>query len=326
MTLILLLLSISNLGYAQTGYADVKTTNWAYEPIKAMSDRGIIKGYPDGSFKPKEEVTYAEFIKMVVVAETGNDLELAKSPYHWGKNYYDKAIELGQFTKYQITESQLPNPIPRGDMALIMSSVLGNIKIENYDEIQQGIKDIDYKTKNEYDITKVYYTGVLSGYEDETFKPDRTLTRAESASVIYRLVDESKRVVIGAAETHRGVQTLNAKKVALDFGFDTKEVTTEKAKLGDHGIKKIIIDEHGYIEVYSTVKYEGIRIFIENKSVSLVGYTSGLLYDRIDGYYVYEANPMRKNMDVKGKVPSLYLAHDAVSPIDHVYEYTDVIL
>ena len=31
-------------------------------------------------------------------------------------------------------------------------------------------------------------------------------------------------------------------------------------------------------------------------------------------------------MDVKGKVPSLYLAHDAVSPIDHVYEYTDVIL
>ena len=72
-----------------------------------------------------------------------------------------------------------------------------NIDIKNYDEIQKGITDVTYQTEHEYDITKAYATGILTGYTDNTFKPDETLSRAESATVIYRLVDESKRVLPG---------------------------------------------------------------------------------------------------------------------------------
>jgi hypothetical protein len=326
---LILLLSIFNMGHAQTGYTDVKAGHWAYEPIRVMSEREIIKGYPDGGFKPNNEVTYAEFIKMVVVAETGKELELAESPFHWSKNYYDKAIELEHFTKYDIMEAQLPNPIPRGDMALIMSAILGDMSIENYDEIQKGIKDIDYKTKNEYDITKVYYAGVLSGYEDQTFKPDRTLSRAESASVIHRLVDESKRTVLGKSgikpEPAPEPQAPELKKVTLDYGYKTFEVTSEEVQLGDHGITDIYIDKDGYIEIRSTVQYETIIVYVDNKLVPGIAYANGLDYCHVDGYYIYEANPMRNNMDVRGKVPSLYLATD-LSSIDHVYEYTNVTL
>lgn len=173
-------------------YTDVKSGNWAHEAISTISDKAIIKGYPDGTFKPDSTVTYGEFIKMALIATTGEDPGNAESG-NWAANYYESALENEYFTKYDIDKSQLNSHIPRSDMALIISSILGDIKINNYDKIQEGIKDITYKTKNEYHITKAYATGILTGYTDNTFRPEKTLTRAESAMVIYRLIDESKR-------------------------------------------------------------------------------------------------------------------------------------
>jgi len=175
-------------------YADVKTSNWAYDAINTMSDKSIIIGYPDGSFRPNNTVTYGEFIKMALIAATGEDEGNAASG-HWAQNYYDKALELGYFTEYDIERSMLGEKITRAHMALIISSILGDIKIKNYDEIQEGITDITYRTPYEYDITKSYATGILTGYEDKTFRPNKTLSRAEAATVIYRLVDESQRIL-----------------------------------------------------------------------------------------------------------------------------------
>ncbi len=178
------------------GYPDIKSNNWAYDAVAAMSDKSIVKGYPDGSFKPGNTVTYGEFIKMALIAGSGLDAGNSSSG-HWALNYYNKALELNYFTNYDISKGQLSDPITRSDMALIISAILGDVKIENYDEIQKGIKDITYQTKHEYDITKAYASGILTGYPDSTFQPKKTLTRAESATVIYRLVDESKRELPG---------------------------------------------------------------------------------------------------------------------------------
>lgn len=175
-----------------TEYTDVKANHWAHEAVEAMSDRSIIKGYPNGSFQPNNTITYGEFIKMALIAGTGVDVGNAKSG-HWASNYYDIALGLKYFTANDISKPQLASQISRGDMALIISSILGEKEIKNYDEIQQGIQDVTYQTKHEYDITKSYAAGILTGYTDNTFRPDKTLTRAESATVIHRLVDESKR-------------------------------------------------------------------------------------------------------------------------------------
>ena len=190
---VVLLLGSTSLSYG-AGYTDIKNSNWAYAAIDAMSNKQVISGYPDGSFKPNNTVTYGEFIKMALIAGTGADAGNS-STGHWAMNYYNKALELKYFTNDDIGKFQLGNPITRGDMALIVSAILGNVKIDKYDELQKGITDITYQTEHEYDITKAYATGVLTGYPDNTFKPEKTLTRAESAMVIYRLVDESKRVL-----------------------------------------------------------------------------------------------------------------------------------
>ncbi len=198
---LVLILSITMILGATTlsfgaGYRDIDSSNWAYEAVNAMSDKTIVKGYPDGTFKPTNTVTYGEFIKMALISATGKDVGNSDSE-NWALNYYNTALDLGYFTGYDIAKEKLDSKITRAHMALIISSILGDIKIENYDEIQKGITDITAQTEYEYDITKSYGAGILTGYTDDTFRPEKTLSRAEAATVIYRLVDESKRVLPG---------------------------------------------------------------------------------------------------------------------------------
>ena len=80
-------------------YSDVKSNHWAYQAVYTMSDKAIIKGYPNGSFQPNKTVTYGEFIKMALIAGTGEDVGNAASGY-WASNYYNKALELKYFTVY----------------------------------------------------------------------------------------------------------------------------------------------------------------------------------------------------------------------------------
>ena len=49
-----------------SGYSDVSPDDWFYDSAAKMHDFGIINGYEDGSFKPQNNITYNEFIKMLM--------------------------------------------------------------------------------------------------------------------------------------------------------------------------------------------------------------------------------------------------------------------
>ncbi len=307
----------------QQQYKDLKTTNWAYESVKAMSDKDIIKGYPDGSFKPQSTVTYGEFIKMMVIAATGEELTVAEKPHHWAYNYYQKALELNLFAEAEIDTTMLNHAIPRSDMALIISNGLGKTEVENYSEIEKIVKDVDSSTKYDYHIIKSYATGILSGYTDHTFKPQGTLNRAESALVIYRFTDESKRTPVTAEsleKTKQDIEKEKTKKVDLKIGSRTSTRTLKDVQLGYNGIKKIEVNSIGSIVIYSTVRYDAISVYIDNVQVPAIGFTTGFRYYVKDGYYVYAAEPSG-GINPKGKTPTL----DFTGKGD-VYRYMDVTL
>lgn len=261
-------------------YTDVKPSNWAYAAVNAMSDKAIIKGYPDGSFKPDSTVTYGEFIKMALIAATGEDAGNAASG-NWALNYYNKALELKYFTAYDIDKSQLDQEITRAHMALIVSAILGDVKIDNYDEIQKGIKDISYQTKYEYDITKSYAAGILTGYTDSTFKPEKTLSRAEAATVIYRLVDESKRVLPEgdntAAKPDDGTAVNPGKKDIRQTSefLDMAKLTPDKLRIPD------VLRITDKCEFYTDASVWGIELFgqgFNGKSCAFDSTLGGLVY------------------------------------------------
>ncbi len=63
-----MLLRRQRLRVRQRYSPDVPTTYWGYNAISSLSGKGIVSGYPDGTFKPDAPITRAEFATMMVKA------------------------------------------------------------------------------------------------------------------------------------------------------------------------------------------------------------------------------------------------------------------
>ncbi len=65
--LILLLIMCIPIVFA-VSFSDLTNEHWAYEPIIEMANKGILAGYPDGTFLPNKSITRAEFAKILVLS------------------------------------------------------------------------------------------------------------------------------------------------------------------------------------------------------------------------------------------------------------------
>ena len=112
-------------------YTDVVKEAWYNNEVSTLSNAGVIKGYPEGDFKPDGDITRAEFASMTarflgdkVKATNGklNDIE-----GHWAKE----------------------------------------------------------------DINKLVAEGIIEGYEDGSFKPEQSITRAEAAKIVNGILERT---------------------------------------------------------------------------------------------------------------------------------------
>lgn len=98
--LLVLIMCFGQVTFAQESvFTDMETDHWAYAAVKSMSDRGVIKGYDDGSFKPDAPITRAEFATVMVLALDLQANFNAKSSFidmdddHWVVPYVDASKE-----------------------------------------------------------------------------------------------------------------------------------------------------------------------------------------------------------------------------------------
>ena len=52
-------------GAVSQRYHDVPSNHWAGKYISILTENGVIDGYPNGTFKPDQSITRAEFSKML---------------------------------------------------------------------------------------------------------------------------------------------------------------------------------------------------------------------------------------------------------------------
>lgn len=114
-------------------FSDVSSGDWYYSAVQMCAKAGIVSGYPDGSFKPNQAVTRAEFFKMVamlysdalntpITGKIFNDIN-----GHWAEKYINLLQKLGIVKGYP-NGSVKPNAnLTRGEAASIMNRVLGRI-------------------------------------------------------------------------------------------------------------------------------------------------------------------------------------------------------
>ncbi|MGE5474354.1 MAG: S-layer homology domain-containing protein [Ignavibacteriales bacterium] len=103
-------------------FKDLPKKHWAYSTVRMAASLGYIKGYSNKTFKPSNNITYAEAITIMVRVLGYGDKLSGK----WPDNYIKKANELGILKNLDISES---TPITRGNISILVTNSL-NVEIK----------------------------------------------------------------------------------------------------------------------------------------------------------------------------------------------------
>lgn len=179
-------------------FSDLSTEHWAYKNITSLAEKGVVNGYEDGTYRPEREVTRAEFIKLIMSAlhDEPNYYKAIEGDTHWAQPFVREALN-HDYLMNGTQEDSLDIPITRLEMAHMLAKISVSNEISNYVE---GADNITFSDIAELDqVSRTYimntvYNGFVSGYPDGTFGPDRTMTRAECATIIARFLNAKTNV------------------------------------------------------------------------------------------------------------------------------------
>lgn len=181
------------INYTVGKFKDVKVSDWFIDTVSKLVGKGGIDGYPDGSFRPNNTITRAEFTK-ILVSSLGHD-NLPKTSTHWASGYVSKAEEIKLIGKGEL--KNIDKPITRNEMAKMTANALdylGESHVSDRNLFRSQIKDFDKISKEYQDyVLKSYSKGIITGYPDGTFKGNQGLTRAEASTVIIRVIEKDER-------------------------------------------------------------------------------------------------------------------------------------
>ncbi|MBR6633548.1 MAG: S-layer homology domain-containing protein [Clostridia bacterium] len=144
-------------------------------------------GYEDNTFRPDNTITRAEAVTVIARLLVGEDaISDGVSAFrdvsdHWSRKYIVCLEKKGFLSSYG-SEFFPDKPITRAEFVEL--AVLSCHLRETGEEV--SFKDVP-ETHPFYDaIIKLANAGLVGGYEDNTFRPDNTITRAEVVTVINR--------------------------------------------------------------------------------------------------------------------------------------------
>lgn len=172
-------------------FSDVQK-NWALASINKLVKLGAIKGYPDGSFKPAQAITRAEFASMIVrlfaIDDKGTiEAEFKDTHQHWAMDAIRTLARYGLVNGYEDGTFKPDATITREEIVVMIMRLL------NVEALPQtgNIDFMDLSRAGNYareSIVAAAKAGIVTGYMDHTFKPKGQATRAEVATILIRLL------------------------------------------------------------------------------------------------------------------------------------------
>lgn len=203
--ILLLLLISSTLTFANdiNDFKDIRHNDWYKDTISYLVYIGGISGYPDGSFKPNQSMTKAEFVKVLISSLGYSDIE--KTQTHWASGYIAQGIKLNIIENGWLKD--IDKPISRYEMARLISNTLTYRKetipsnLTQYISLITDFKKIPTTLNGETNgktlsecVLETYVKGIVTGYPNGSFEGGKSLTRAEASTVIVRVLDNGSRV------------------------------------------------------------------------------------------------------------------------------------
>ncbi|WP_240414565.1 S-layer homology domain-containing protein [Paenibacillus periandrae] len=265
-------------------FADVKGSDveWAMRYIASLASKRVFEGYEDGTFQPRKTITRIEAITAAVrlmglrdQAESAeamqanlnfSDADKIKSKYAWATGYVSVALQNDLFEESE----NAVQPEKEADRLWATTLLVKALKLQNEAKAKMNTK-LTFKDANKVPAGSVGYVALaiekklVDGYEDNTFRPNNPVTRAELAALLDRTGSQlpdntSVRGTVNAAVSNN-VLTLNvngqAYSVELDAGAfiyrNGARVAASELRIGDD----VVVRTYGGKAIFVEVKTLG---------------------------------------------------------------------
>ncbi|MBQ8299783.1 MAG: S-layer homology domain-containing protein [Clostridia bacterium] len=317
-------------------FVDVEN-HWAKESIEELVNRNIISGYGDGTFRPENNVTVAEFLKMIV--EAGEYPLVRSGDSVWPDFYIETAV-----SKKIILRDDFENydrAITRYEIANVVSKFVDTSDVRENKNI---FKDLDNEYKSE--VLKLVKLKIINGYEDKTYRGKNNVTRAEAATIIcktlnardeliserdydvakridltnYRVLNDPNKSSIKTYYEIKGNDLLiydHGRYAKLD-GYEVNDKNVEVKKVIK--IIKTLVSENRYVAVvYVPSKYtiNQLRILYGKSEIN----TLSNEYDFSFTYYEDKPYELSRISGVEEFSDECYLKIDVLKMWDDFYDY-----
>jgi S-layer homology domain len=194
---------VSAPSFAQTAnsFTDVQSNYWASQFIQELGQRGVIAGFPDGSFRPEAPVTRAQFAAMLNKAFQKNPTRTAtrfvdvRSNY-WALNAIQQAYTTGFLSGYPGNRFAPEEQIPRQQVLVSLANGLEFTPNSSVESTLQNFSDSgSIANYARSPIAAATENRIVVNYPNLKFlNPEQVATRAQVAAFIYQALVSTNQV------------------------------------------------------------------------------------------------------------------------------------
>jgi len=176
-------------------FEDLENAGWAKEQIMNLYKQGIINGVSETRFEPDRDVTREEFVKLCVASFDLKHIDKEAVEFtdcketDWFYPYVQIAYSHGLINGMGDGSFGAGQAIKREDAAVICLKLLELAgKLPTVDRNKEFADNGEISDYAKLAVMSLSEVGVINGFEDGTFKPRETTTRAQTAVIIERLM------------------------------------------------------------------------------------------------------------------------------------------
>jgi S-layer homology domain len=183
-----------------TSFSDVQSNYWAAQFIQSLAQRGVIAGFPDGSFRPDEQVTRAQFAAMLNKAFQKNQVRQVSSfvdvrSNFWAASAIQQSYTTGFMSGYPGSRFEPNQAIPREQVLVSLANGLEYRAQGNVESTLGYFNDsANISGYARSPIAAATENKIVVNYPNLKFlNPDRVATRAQVAAFIYQALVSSNQ-------------------------------------------------------------------------------------------------------------------------------------
>ncbi len=293
-------------------YADLPKDHWAYKQIQILTDFNVVVGYPDGNYRPDQNVTRAEFATMVVKAFDQQNADIKKpakftdvSEKDWFYGMVQRAVMFDLLKGYTDGHFDPYGTVSRGHVISTTVNALTTETISNQKAVEILENSYtDYQQIPDWLIIAAGKAEILGMVvkepgEENVINANRPATRAELAAFLVKMLEQAKLnpneklkeamsprlaegIIIPTTTLEGYIATIPAGTV-IPIMVVNKEITCKKSKAGDEFLSKLpknLVTPEKYLLLVENDALSGKisnvkigRLFVRNGEVTMETHT-----------------------------------------------------